>query len=443
MRGVFTLDVRSLALMRIAVALTVLVDLCLRLVHLREHYSDDGVLPREAARSLSWLADTSILAISGSPIWAALVFASAIGLALAVLAGWRTRVTTLLLWLVVLAIQHRNPLVTDHRDVVFSCALLCGLLLPWGEAFSLDARHATRAGRYVGMPAALYIVQLIAIYLFAALLKTGPEWRSDFTAVELAVGARYWAMPAADVLLEHPALASVLTFAVFWFEALLVLLVLSPWRTRAARWLAVIGLVALQLGFAVFLWLDTFPMIAGAFALGLVPWPRGEMREVTVESSRPRDALAGVLVAYILALNVLSLGSSRDDIARGPAQLLGIDQQWTMFAPAPTRLDGWFVVQARMPDGAVIDRLTGRPATFERPASFREGIRTTRELVYMRRLLATDDLRRASFADAQCLDSGATAIAVYFVPVVAGQLNAPELLIEIECLTRPIRDLRG
>lgn len=424
LRRVFALDLRSLAAMRIAVACAVLIDLFTRAVHLREHYSDDGVLPRETARSVSWLVDTSLLTISGSVIWVGIVFAIAIALALAVAIGWRTRVTTVVLWLVMLSIQHRNPWLWDHRDALFSIALLNGVLLPWGAAFSFDAR-APATTRYTGVPAAAYVLQLGAIYLFAALLKTGPEWRSDFTAVEHALGVGYWANPAANVVVEHPSLAALLTIAILAFEAAVLPLLLVP--SRYARWFVVLGLVALQLGFAVFLWLDTFPMIAVAMTLGLIPWSQ---TPVVTEPSRMRNGIALALILYVLALN-LWMGST---FAHRPAELFGVEQKWTMFAPSPSRVDGWFILEARTTTGS-IDLLTHRPVSWKRPASFREGIRTTRELVYLRRLLGHPEAREP-FAASSCAP-GRSTIALSFVPVVAGVRQPTELLVEHTC--EPVR----
>ncbi|MBX3158124.1 MAG: HTTM domain-containing protein [Deltaproteobacteria bacterium] len=433
----FTLDVRSLALMRIAVAATVLADLGYRAVHLTEHYTDDGVLPRETARGLSWIADASLLAVSGSPLWAGLVFAVAAALAVATLVGFRTRIATPLLWLAMLSIQHRDPLLWDHRDVLFSASLCCGALLPWGDAFSVDARGRGAARTYTGAPAALYVVQLACIYLFAALLKDGPEWRSDFTAVERAISVEYWARPAAHALLDHPSLAAALTAGVLVFEAALAPLLLSPWRTALVRWIAVAGLCALQVGFFVFLWLDTFPMIAAAMTLGLVPssaWSRPAV--AVVDRSRRRSGLACALIVYVVALNLASLHAEPGGVARAPAELLGLRQNWSMFAPSPSRLDGWFLVLARDRDGATSDLLTGRGDDLRaRPASFREGIRTTRELVYMRRLLSAAPAARESFAAARCR-TGDASIAVYFVPVVDGAIGPRELLVERACAQR-------
>lgn len=431
----FALDVRSLAVMRIAVAATVIVDLCTRAVHLAAHYTDAGVLPRDLARATTWMADLSLLAISGAPSWAALVFGVGFVLASLVLVGCRTRWTTPLLWLVVLSIQHRNPLLHDHRDVLFSLALGFGALLPWGAAFSLDARGRPPATRFGGAPAFAYVVAVASIYLFAAILKSGPAWRTDFTAVEHAISIRYWANPTAEHLLAYPRVMAILTAVVLGFEAAVGLALLSPWRTSVVRWLAVAGICGLQLGFALFLWLDTFPMIATAFVLGLVPSSAWRVPSTPTEvpsASRARTRIAAGATVYLLALDVLSVAYPPAlAVVSVPAELLGVEQRWSMFAPSPSRVDGWFVIEARTGDGS-IDARTGRPVSWSEPASFREGIRTTRELVYMRRLLAEGDAVRHAFAATMC-SPGTHAIVVSFVPVVAGVRHPTRRLVAHAC----------
>ncbi len=442
-RRVFTLDARSIALMRVGVAATVLVDLWVRSTHLVEHYSDAGVLPRQAAFVVSASARVSLLSLSGDPAWALAVFLAAGALASAVLVGFRSQLATLLLWVFVLSIQHRNPLVWDHRDVLISSALGWGLVLRWGSAWSLDGRRGrgARSGHSrAGASAALYVCQIACIYLFAALLKSGPEWRTELTAVERAVGVQYWATAFATHLLEHPQLMAVLTACVWWFELLVAPMLLCPWHTARLRVAVVVGLVLMQLGFGLFLWLDTFPMISLSISLGLLPtslWSRAGSFEPPQSEPRWERALLLGLLGYLLVLNVLSLGRDPDRQAglRWPAKLVGVDQDWTMFAPSPTRVDGWFVVAAQDRAGASMDLLTGRALDWSRPKSFRQGLRTTRELVYMRRLLAVDDARRVSFAEARCREGapGRVAVDVHFVPVIDGVLGAPELLIAHVC----------
>jgi hypothetical protein len=71
--------------------------------------------------------------------------------------------------------------------------------------------------------------------------------------------------------------------------------------------------------------------------------------------------------------------------------------------------------------------------TWVLPDSFREGIRTTHELVYLRRLLGYPE-PRDGFAAARCAtELRPASIAVYFVPVVDGQRRPRELLISRAC----------
>ncbi|MBL8741767.1 MAG: HTTM domain-containing protein, partial [Myxococcales bacterium] len=336
-RRVFTLDARSLALMRMAVALTVLVDLWVRSTHLLEHYSDAGVLPRPAAFVVSGLARVSLLSLSGEPVWALTVFLAAGVLASFVLVGFRSQLSTALLWLFVLSIQHRNPLVWDHRDVLVSSALGLGLLLRWGDAWSLDARRngGPRAGHSrAGAGAALYVCQIACIYGFAALLKSGPEWRTELSAVERAVGLQYWATALAPYLLGQPRVMMALTAGVWWFELLVPAMLLSPWQTARLRAVVVAGLCLMQLGFGLFLWLDTFPMISASISLGLLPaslWSRKEPIEPPLSEPRWERGLALGLLGYMLALNLLSLRRDRGDAwLRLPAEMVGLDQCWSM-----------------------------------------------------------------------------------------------------------------
>ena len=48
-------------------------------------------------------------------------------------------------------------------------------------------------------------------------------------------------------------------------------------------------------------------------------------------------------------------------------ELLSLHQSWDLFAPAPNREDGWFVLPAQMVTGELRDVATGGPLDFARP----------------------------------------------------------------------------
>src|SRR5688500_18937574 len=113
---VFAVDVRSLAALRIVLALTVLVDLGMRASSLRVHYSDEGVLPRQVLLEHldPWLM--SVALSNGTPFFQGLLFIMAAAAAVGLLLGYRTRLMTLIVWLLVLSIHWRNPFVGYSAD---------------------------------------------------------------------------------------------------------------------------------------------------------------------------------------------------------------------------------------------------------------------------------------------------------------------------------------
>lgn len=436
-----SLDPRSLAAMRVGTGAAVMVDLAVRLVNLRAHYTDHGVLPRAVLASFDPCSRVSLLALHGSTTWAAIVFTIGFICAAAVIVGLRTRAFTIATWVVVASIQNRNPLVVDHRDHILACALVWGAVLPWDAAWSWSARKRTTSLRATtGLPAIGYLAQVSALYLFAALHKSGPAWRSSYTAVELALSVEYWANPAASWLLQHPTAMKVLTFTTFWFEASVPLLLFAPrWRT-ACRSVAVGGIILMQVAFGAFLWLGTFPLFSSVLVLGALP---GELwtsllkvSSSPVQSPRLERIAAFVLLLLIGVLNLLSLGKDGPgSVASAPLKLAGIlciTQDWNMFSPEPSRTDGWFVVAAQE-DGTLHNRLDhDKIADWSPPQSFHAPFATTRELVYFRRLLSAPTAALTAYASSQCR-AGTTSVGVYFVRTHQRDRFDPQLLVEVDC----------
>src|SRR5262245_7739405 len=86
----FGLDPRSLALFRIGLGLTLLVDLAGRWPDLVAHYTDDGVLPR----SITPVYAISIHGLDGSAAYEWLLFLLAAAFAVALVVGYRTQLAT-------------------------------------------------------------------------------------------------------------------------------------------------------------------------------------------------------------------------------------------------------------------------------------------------------------------------------------------------------------
>src|SRR5260370_34348932 len=135
-RQVFGLDLRSLALFRICLALLLLWDLQERAWDLRAHYSDEGILPVAAVPMSS---PVSVHNLNGSVAYQATLFLIAAACAVGLLLGWRTRVMTLFCWFLNTSLQARNVGIIHRGHSLLPNILFWGLFLPLGGYFPLVA----------------------------------------------------------------------------------------------------------------------------------------------------------------------------------------------------------------------------------------------------------------------------------------------------------------
>src|ERR687898_121730 len=116
---IFGADLRSLAVFRIVLALLVLADLANRATDLYQHYTDAGVLPRTALVEevmSPWAFSLNLM--NGGPSFQPLLFGVAVLAALGMLVGYRTRLLTFVVWVLLLSIQFRNPLINGSESVL-------------------------------------------------------------------------------------------------------------------------------------------------------------------------------------------------------------------------------------------------------------------------------------------------------------------------------------
>ncbi len=76
----------------------------------------------------------------------ALLFVVAAVAAVALLVGYRTWVASVVVWILLLSIQHRNPLVLGSGDDLLRMLLFWGMSLPLGAVWSVDRAVEREAG---------------------------------------------------------------------------------------------------------------------------------------------------------------------------------------------------------------------------------------------------------------------------------------------------------
>ena len=187
-REIFGTDLRSLAAFRIVLALLVLGDLASRFTDLYAHHTDRGVLPRSVLLGgvlNHW--SFSLNLISGQPFFQALLFGITALAAVGLLIGYRTRLMSIVVWLLVLSIQWRNPLVLSSAETLLRMLLFWGMFLPLGAYWSVDrllnGAPSRLSMRFLSFATVGLFLQIAFMYWFSALHKSGDEWRANGTAI--------------------------------------------------------------------------------------------------------------------------------------------------------------------------------------------------------------------------------------------------------------------
>ena len=426
LRRPFVLDLRALALLRMATAAVLLLDLAIRSTDLEAHYANMGVLPVPALMDHAWSPyQFSLHAASGLWQAQALLFGVAAGLAGALLLGHHTRLATAGSWLLLVSVQNRNPLIGQGGDDLLRMLLFWGLFLPWGRVWSRDGRARPAPERYDYFSAATvaYVVQIALLYWCTALLKNGPEWTRDGTALYYAFSLDQVLLPGGRLLYPHPGLLRALTFGTYYVELLLPFALFLP--VGVARWrLLVVGvLFGFHLSIALTLYVGLFWLVNMAAVLGLLPpvalawlagaagrrraqltsraprwrprlpasWPRpGGQFPWRLRLERTAETPAGLrrlgravgntavagLLAYVCWWNLDDVAVLRPAGAllpaplRWPGFLVRLDQHWGMFAPVVFKDDGWYILEATTAAGRRLDlNRGGAPATAAKPAA--------------------------------------------------------------------------
>lgn len=382
------IDTRSLAAFRIAIGLLLIADLLLRSRDLVVFYTDAGVLPRAALAEFAAPWAFSLHALSGAAWYQGLLFVVAGVVAASMALGYRTRAATFLSWVLLVSLQNRNPVVLNGGDVLLRMILLWAVFVPLGQRWSLDARRRDGTGdglrsHVASFGSAALLAQVVIMYGSNAIFKLYGDlwWRG--VAIEYVFSLDQFTILLGDVLANYPLLLH--AGALFWMALLLaspLLLGLTGWP-RAV----LVGLFAsAHLGMLLTMQLGLFPLIAVAALLAFLPgevWEHVDMgagptgateRDPARLSALRRRAgqFQSTVVAVLFVLVILSnLGATGYDTmpdgAEPVVQVTSIDQRWSMFAPNPMQVDGWYVVPGELANGSQVDALHGGQVSWDRP----------------------------------------------------------------------------
>ena len=203
----------TLALIRIAFGLLVLVWAISLAGDLTDFFAEDGILAEQPSRTIFTLSEAGVWGVldvfPGDAAVIGLYVALLVG-AVALIVGFWARLAALVVFVGVLSFERRNPFVFNSGDYLVRNLSFLVLLAPVGVSLSIDRWRSERA-RFWEFPArapwALRLIQLQVsfIYLSSVWAKVqGATW-NDGTAVGYALRisdhARFSAAPLSDSLL--------------------------------------------------------------------------------------------------------------------------------------------------------------------------------------------------------------------------------------------------
>jgi hypothetical protein len=311
-RRYLTIDPRSLGLGRIVLALLLLFDLLRRVPGLALWYSNTGLLPNHM---MLWRPPTqwmfSLFFLASWADEAAIGFALCGMIYLGLLLGWRTRLFQVLAVIALWSLHSRVTFVENGGDWMLGELTLWTAFLPLGRRFSVDAvRAARRSGGaevtapdntpVVSLAVLALLLQLAVSYLFNALHKGGPTWRSG-SAVHMVLHQDRMVTALGVWMRPHmtPLLSRVLTWGSLVMEAMLPALIFFPVQQVTARRAAILIMIALHVGLQAFINVGVFSLVMIAYApylLSAADWDALAARPRLARLGRRLSAIAAGLV---------------------------------------------------------------------------------------------------------------------------------------------------
>ncbi|MFT4047468.1 MAG: HTTM domain-containing protein [Solimonas sp.] len=260
------IDLRSLALFRVAIGLLLLWCTLSAFGDLDAFWTDAGVMPR------GWMIDSdsrwrlSLYLVNGQRWFVAALLLIQAGGALMFALGWRMRAASILSFVLWGSFVSRDPMVLTGGDLLLCCLLFWSLFLPLAARHSVDAALATNAppekNLHLSWATLGLLLQVMSVYFFSAVLQSGREWWPDFTAVYYALMLDRLVLPPGRWLLDFPGLMQALSAFVYVLELAGPIVIFTPWLLRPVRFALLLLFALLQIGVLLCLRAGPFPFVS-------------------------------------------------------------------------------------------------------------------------------------------------------------------------------------
>lgn len=351
----FPINQTALEIFRVTIGLLILVDLLIRFTDLEAHYTNLGVLPKNYSfiDSLIRFGKIDIFFFSESFFYHQLVFVVGFVSAFAFCIGFKTKLSQIMLWIVLLSVQNRIPYINEGADIYIRVIFFWSLFLPLGKKFTFrnlmsKPENSTSPIYSTVDSIALYVysVQIGLVYLCSVLVKAKTSYWPSGRALELAFQVDVVRGQFAELLLPHTGILHFLTYLTLGVQFVGFLALVCPPNFMKRLRVIIFGtLIGMHLGIALTLAVGLFPYFAIFSLIPLFP-QFGSMKKSYVNKKRGNKFKDGIRIALITAsllyvslrfidyynLVRFTFPTPLNKVYRYYGKLTGLNQQWIMFS---------------------------------------------------------------------------------------------------------------
>ena len=369
---------RALALMRIALSLVIIADLIIRAQDLTAFFTDDGIWPTRLIPNFGWQPGYwSLHTLSGSYGYICILFAFHFLAAISLLLGFKTRISTFIVWALTISLHNRNLFILQSGDDLLRLTLFWAMFLPWGNALSIDSKRMITPKKHFSIASIGYLLLICSVYFFTICFKNSSEWRTDGSALYYALSLDQIRLPLGDWLYQYPGLMKWLTYMAFYMELLIPILILlptsKPWIKLSA--IAIIFILHISIGSTMYVGLfylidlsTSLAMLPGKFLDRFTMLKINNLNKIKMSTNKYwsyiKTPVLTFIVALCLILNFSYMSWFSYELTGGMhvvINTLRLNQYWGMFSPHIMKEDGWYVYEGYTDSGKHWDLYNNTP----------------------------------------------------------------------------------
>lgn len=269
-----------IAVFRIALGLVMITNYLLMFPDVDWWFYDRGTLPVETAKNVSGGIGVSLFRIwpaGNGWVWG--FMGLSLGAAILFTLGLWTRVSSVLVFVTLVSLHHRNPVILNSGDSILRIATFFMMFAPSGAALSVDRWLRVRRGVESGPPKfqepwaqRLIQCQIAFLYLHAFVWKAmGPMWLDGTAVYYTSRLVEFFRFPVPYVF-EHLWTIKLWTWGTLVIEFALGVLI---WIKELRYWVLLAG-VMLHLGIDYSM---NIPMFGPAMVATYITWVEADKME--------------------------------------------------------------------------------------------------------------------------------------------------------------------